>query len=131
MSGKLYLMSLLSRFLWLSLIFQILAVSSIPPAFAEGAYSKGGDDIQVSLSDDAGMPGQFGGFVKNEQAFLSEDETEDAPEFHDVLHNKVKDVLQNIGITSSTVFQDTNVRFDSDIALFILFHCWKINFLIG
>lgn len=125
-------MNLISRILWFSLIFQILALSSIPPAFAEvkNIYGKRAFDKQIGLGDYSGLMGQFGGFVKNEQDVFSEDDTENFNHFQGFIRGYTTDLpLVDFGLHSSSLLQ-TIIQIPLDVALFIMFHCWKLDLLI-
>lgn len=126
-------MKVLSRLLFFTLIFQLLALSSLPPA--GGIVLKEQNRLrgwkQAVLTDGSGILGQFTGFNKDEQNEITEDESED---FDDL-----SDCANYVGITLSVfsgVFLKTVLSSGIPVpvisrALFILFHCWKVDFLIG
>jgi len=125
-------MNLLSRFLCFTLIFQILALSSIPPSLADvnNQFGERNYEKQIRVSDHSGLLGQFGGFVKNEQDVLSEDDTENFNHFQGFIRGYTTDLpLVDFGVHSSSLLQ-TIIQIPLDVALFIMFHCWKLDLLI-
>lgn len=125
-------MNLICRILWFVLIFQILALSAIPPAIAGCDLHVGKTEFnkQIRKGQDTGLPGQFGGFVKGEQDVVSEDDTEDFPQAHDgwigVIHG-LKPFLADLHVGKII----TKIApIPSGVALFIRFHCWKLDICI-
>jgi hypothetical protein len=125
-------MNLISRFLWFPLIFQILALSSIPPSLSDvnNLHGKAALEKQIRVGDDSGLPGQFGGFVKNEQDIFTEDDTEDFHHFQGFIRESSSDLsLIDPGLRSGSL-TFTAIRVPLDVALFIMFHCWKLDLFI-
>jgi hypothetical protein len=117
----------------ISLILQLLALSGIPPQFMLGErMAEWGNTHIVSqgtLKDGSLLPGQFPGQSKDEQTEFFEDET---IEYESFLHLAVLCKGQSMTTffyQKQALFPEGELLYLLKTPLFILFHCWKLDFL--
>jgi hypothetical protein len=125
-------MRLLSRFLFFTLIFQMLALSSLPPAVGSAVTERNKFRItkQAVLTNDTGVLGQFAGFNKEELNEITEDETEDFQPFPDDTEGESSTFSPFAFGTSATNLSAGVLVPIVTRALFILFHCWKVDLFL-